>query len=47
VIDAGKEVTKMLQKATFRRLLIVATMLAALAAASPVAALAENVGNGP
>jgi hypothetical protein len=37
----------MLQKATFRRLLIVATMLAALAAASPLAALAENAGNGP
>jgi hypothetical protein len=47
VIDARKEVPKMLQKATFRRLLIVATMLAALAAASPLAALAENVGNGP
>lgn len=37
----------MLQKATFIRLLIVATMLAALAAASPLAALADNVGTGP
>jgi hypothetical protein len=47
VIDARKEVTKMLQKGTFRRLLTVATMLAALAAASPLAALADNAGGGP
>jgi hypothetical protein len=47
VIDARKEVRKMLQKATFRRLLTVAIMLAAVAAASPVAALADNVGGGP
>jgi hypothetical protein len=47
VIDARKEVTKMLQKATFRRLFAVAIMLAALAAASPVAALADNIGGGP
>jgi hypothetical protein len=37
----------MLQKGTFRRLFIVATMLAALAAASPLAALADNAGGGP
>ena len=37
----------MLQKATFRRLLIVATMLTVLTAASPAAALAENIGGGP
>jgi hypothetical protein len=36
-----------LYKATFRRLIVVAVMLAALAAASPVAALAENIGGGP
>jgi hypothetical protein len=47
VIDARKEVTKVLQKATFVRLLTVAVMLAALAAASPVAALAENAGGPP
>jgi hypothetical protein len=47
VIDARKEVTKMLHKATFRRLLAVVIMLAALAAASPVAALADNIGGGP
>jgi hypothetical protein len=36
-----------LHKTTFRRLFVVAVMLAALAAASPVAALADNVGGGP
>jgi hypothetical protein len=40
-------VTKVLHTATFRRLFILAVMLAALAAASPVAALADNVGGGP
>jgi hypothetical protein len=37
----------MLHKATFRRLLTVAIMLAALAAASPAASLADNIGGGP
>lgn len=37
----------MLHKTTFRRLFVAAVMLAALAAASPVAALADNVGGGP
>ena len=37
----------MLHKTTFRRLFVVAVMLVALAAASPVAALADNVGGGP
>jgi hypothetical protein len=36
-----------LHKTTFRRLLVMAVMLAALAAASPMAALADNVGGGP
>jgi hypothetical protein len=36
-----------LHKTTFRRVFIVAVMLAALAAASPVAALADNIGGGP
>jgi hypothetical protein len=36
-----------LHKTTFRRLFVVAVMLAALAATSPVAALADNVGGGP
>jgi hypothetical protein len=45
--DAREEVTKMLQKATFRRLFAVAVMLAALAAASPAASLADNIGGGP
>jgi hypothetical protein len=40
-------VTKVLHNATFRRLFTLAVMLAALAAASPVAALADNVGSGP
>jgi hypothetical protein len=36
-----------LHKTIFRRVFIVAVMLAALAAASPVAALADNIGGGP
>jgi hypothetical protein len=36
-----------LHKTTFRRIFSVAVMLAALAAASPVAALADNIGGGP
>ncbi len=37
----------MLHKATFRRLLTVAVMLGVLAAISPAASLAENIGTGP
>jgi hypothetical protein len=40
-------VTKVLHKATFRRLFAVAVMLGVLAATSPAASLAENVGGGP
>jgi hypothetical protein len=47
VIDARKEVTKMLHKATFRRLFAVAFMLGVLAATSPAASLAQNIGGGP
>jgi hypothetical protein len=47
VIDARKEVTKMLLKTTFRRVLAVAVMLGVLAAASPAASLADNIGSGP
>jgi hypothetical protein len=37
----------MLHKGTFRRLLAMATMLGVLAATSPAASLAENIGGGP
>jgi hypothetical protein len=37
----------MLLKTTFRRLLAVAVMLGVLAATSPAASLADNIGSGP
>jgi hypothetical protein len=37
----------MLLKTTFRRLFAVAVMLGVLAAASPAASLADNIGSGP
>lgn len=37
----------MLHTSLFRRLLIAAVTLAVLAAASPAAGLAENIGSGP
>ena len=37
----------MLHKTTFRRLLAVAVMLGVLAATSPAASIAENIGGAP
>jgi hypothetical protein len=47
VIDATKEVTKMLRDFSARRLLAVGLVMGALAAAAPAASLASNGGGGP
>jgi hypothetical protein len=46
VIDAGKEVTKMLHTTTIRRLLAVGFVVGALAAVAPATGLAANPGGG-
>jgi hypothetical protein len=47
VIDARKEVKKMLSKSSLRRLVAVAFVLGVLAAVTPAAGLAQNIGGGP
>ncbi len=46
MIDARKEVTKVLQKTTIRRLLAVGMLVGALAAVAPATGLAANGGGG-
>jgi len=46
VINRPKEVTKMLSKASLRRLITTGLVLGVLAAATPAAGLAQNVGGG-
>ena len=46
VIDRRKEVTKMLSKASLRRLVTTGLVLGVLAAAAPAPGLAQDVGGG-
>jgi hypothetical protein len=46
VIDARKEVTKMLHKTSFRRVLAVGFVVGVLAAVAPATGLAANEGGG-
>jgi len=47
VIDERKEVTRMLSRTRIRRLLAVGLVLGVVAAVTPAAGLAQNVGGGP